>query len=163
MFENKFGLGPVRQDLSNKFGCSRPVLFGHETHIPVRMGCSHIFVNSIPGRQILPTILQHCKVVRFASFLSGKEIGIKAPLCTARYLATDELQCPTDMLTTSDPILQFLKPHIYFKKFLCCLRNFFDIHFKSTSNLILLSFEVPPDNFFHKVFQTGLTFWNMWF
>ena len=34
---------------------------------------------------------------------------------------------------------------------------------KNTSNLILLSFKVPSEIFFHKNFKTGLTFWNMWF
>ena len=34
----------------------------------------------------------------------------------------------------------------------------FVIQFKDTFNLILLSFKVPIERFFHKFFKTGLTF-----
>ena len=67
----------------------------------------------------------------------------------------------------------FFKPHISKSKtcfenlhgaiFFLNLRIFFDIQFKNTFNLILLSFKVPSKRFCHKVFKTGLTFWNMWF
>ena len=49
------------------------------------------------------------------------------------------------------------------KLFFGNLTHFFDIQFKNTFNLILLSFKVPSERFFHKNFKTGLTFWNMWF
>ena len=40
---------------------------------------------------------------------------------------------------------------------------FFDLQFKNTSNLILLSFKMSSESFlFHKFFNTGLTFWNMY-
>ena len=48
---------------------------------------------------------------------------------------------------------------IFFLRF----ENFFLIQFKNTSNLILLSFKVPSERFFHKVFRTGLTFLSIWF
>ena len=41
-------------------------------------------------------------------------------------------------------------------KFFLRFENFFDIQFKNTSNLMLLSFKVPTERFFHKVFKTGL-------
>ena len=44
------------------------------------------------------------------------------------------------------------------QKKICRLRIFFDIQFKNTFNLILLSFKVPSERFFHKNFKTGLTF-----
>ena len=44
------------------------------------------------------------------------------------------------------------------QNYFCVLRNFFDIQFENTSNLILLSFKVPSERFFYKVFKTGLTF-----
>ena len=42
----------------------------------------------------------------------------------------------------------------YFLEF----RIFFDIQLKNTFNLILLSFKVPSERFYLKVFITGLTF-----
>ena len=44
------------------------------------------------------------------------------------------------------------------QKKICCLRNCFDNQFKNASNLTLLSFKVPSERFFHKVFKTGVTF-----
>ena len=44
------------------------------------------------------------------------------------------------------------------QKKICCLRNCFDNQFKNASNLTLLSFKVPSERLFHKVFKTGVTF-----
>ena len=38
------------------------------------------------------------------------------------------------------------------------LRKIFEIQFKNTTNLVLLSFKVPSERFFHKNFKTDLTF-----
>ena len=40
---------------------------------------------------------------------------------------------------------------------------FFKIQFKNTSNLILLGFKMSSERFSFKNFETGLTFWHMWF
>ena len=87
------------------------------------------------------------------------------------------------MLTTSDPILQFLNPHISkskicFKKIVkkgggggggggsggmaqnhfSVLIPFFKIQFKNTSNLSLLGFKMSSESF---LFEDFKTFWHM--
>ena len=44
------------------------------------------------------------------------------------------------------------------QNYFCVLRNFFDIQFKNTSNLILLSFKVPSERFFTRFSKPVLLF-----
>ena len=43
------------------------------------------------------------------------------------------------------------------------LKHLKEIKFENTSNWIFLSFKMSSESFFHKFFEAGLTFWNMWF